>query len=151
MNRLMNFQNWGDRHHPKWVDILRICFGLFLCYKGIQLLNNINGLEDLMTDRLSFGSFTLVVLSHYIVFAHLVGGFFLAIGFLTRLSCLVQIPILLGAIIFINSSGNVFRPFSELFISIVVLLLLVYFLIVGSGPWSVNQLIDKENSLHVNT
>ena len=150
MNRLSNFQHWGDTHHPKWLDIIRIVFGLFLCFKGIQLLNHINELEQLMTDRLSFGSFSLVVLSHYIVFAHLIGGFFLAIGFLTRLACLIQIPILLGAIIFINSSGNIFKPFSELFLSILVLALLVYFLVVGSGPWSINRLIDQENALHVN-
>lgn len=151
MNRLLSFQHWGDMHHPKWLDLLRICFGLFLCFKGIQLLNNINGLEGMMSDRLSFGNFGMMALSHYIVFAHLIGGFFIAVGFLTRLACLVQIPILLGAIIFINSSGNVFKPFSELFLSILVLLLLCYFMLVGSGPWSINRLIDKENSMHVNT
>jgi len=150
MNRLMNFQHWGDTHHPKWLDIVRIFFGIFLCFKGIELLNNINGLQDLMTDKLSFGSYALVVLSHYIVFAHLIGGLFIAIGFLTRIACLIQIPILLGAIIFVNSSGNVFKPFSELFLSILVLVLLVYFLVVGSGPWSINRLIDQENALHVN-
>ena len=123
---------------------------MFLCFKGIQLLKNLKGLQELITDKLSFGSFTLVVLSHYIVFAHLIGGFFLAAGFLTRLSCLIQIPILVGAIIFINSSGNIFKPFSELFLSIFVLVLLFYFLIVGSGPWSINRLIDQDNSLHVN-
>jgi putative oxidoreductase len=151
MNRLLNLERWGDAHHPQWLDILRIFFGLFLCFKGIQLLNNIDDLQQLMTNKLSFSSYGLVVLSHYIVFAHVIGGFFLAIGFLTRLASLIQIPILFGAIIFINSSGHVFRPFSELFLSIIVLLLLVCFLVVGSGPWSVNRFIDQENRMHVNT
>ena len=151
MNRLMRLERWGDTHHPKWLDILRICFGIFLCFKGIQMLNHLDSLEQMMTNKLSVGSYGLVVLSHYFIFAHIVGGFFLAIGFLTRLASLIQIPILLGAIIFINSSGNVFKPFSELILSILVLLLLIYFLVVGSGPWSVNRLIDQENSMHVNT
>jgi len=31
------------------------------------------------------------------------------------------------------------RPYSELFLSIVVLLLLIYFLVAGNGPLSVNM------------
>jgi hypothetical protein len=33
--------------------------------------------------------------------------------------------------------GNIMKPYSELIISIVVLLLLIYFLIAGNGPLSV--------------
>ncbi|HMH34800.1 MAG TPA: DoxX family membrane protein, partial [Puia sp.] len=76
------------------------------------------------------------MLGNYIAFSHLLGGFLLILGLLTRFACLLQIPILLGAIIFINSSGDVLKPFSELALSILVLLLLIYFLIVGNGPWS---------------
>ena len=150
MNRLLSLERWGDAHHPKWIDILRICFGIFLSFKGIQLLNNINSLEQVMTNKLSLGSYGLVVLSHYIVFAHVVGGLFIAIGLLTRIACVVQIPILLGAIVFINSSGTLFNPFAELIMSIIVLVLLCYFLVVGSGPWSVNRFIDQENRMHPN-
>ena len=55
----------------------------------------------------------------------------------TRAACLIQMPILIGAIIFVNSSQDVLRPYSELFLSILILLLLIYFLIVGNGPLSV--------------
>ena len=81
---------------------------------------------------------------HYVVFAHLMGGILLAPGTLTRLACLMQIPVLLGAIIFINTSSGFWRPFSELGLSILVLALLIYFLIAGNGPWSVDKLLEEE-------
>ena len=67
----------------------------------------------------------------------------LVLGMLTRFACLIQIPILLGAIIFVNSSEGLWQPFSELWLSILVLLLLFYFLIIGNGPWSFYKLSDE--------
>ncbi|MBD0295079.1 MAG: DoxX family membrane protein, partial [Flavisolibacter sp.] len=52
-------------------------------------------------------------------------------------------PILLGAIIFVHSSDTL-RPYSELLLSILVLLLLIYFLIVGNGPWSYDWFVNRE-------
>jgi putative oxidoreductase len=49
---------------------------------------------------------------------------------------------MMGAIIFVNAF--MMRPFSELFLSILILLLLIYFLVVGSGPWSLDFLINRE-------
>jgi len=144
MNLLQRLEHWGDSHHPKWLDILRIALGIFLCYKGIEFLRNMSDMMSVMTSKMSFGSFTLVLLSHYIVFAHIMGGFLLALGLLTRFACLIQIPVLLGAIIFINSSPDIWRPFSELLLSILVLILLIYFLIVGNGPWSFDWFVERD-------
>ena len=33
MNFLHRIQHWGDSHHPKWLDIVRIILGIFLCYE----------------------------------------------------------------------------------------------------------------------
>ncbi|HLK31206.1 MAG TPA: DoxX family membrane protein [Puia sp.] len=142
MNIVQRVELWGDRHHPKWLDIIRIALGIFLCYKGIQFLNNMSSMIDVMTNKVSFGSFTIVMLSNYVAFAHLLGGALLILGILTRFACLIQIPILLGAIFLINSSGDLLKPFSELYLAILVLLLLIYFLIIGNGPWAF-KLSDK--------
>lgn len=136
MNLLQRVEHWGDSHHPKYLDIIRIALGVFLCLKGVEFLNNMSDMMNLMTRQVPFNSLILIILGHYIVFAHLAGGFLLALGILTRFACLIQIPILLGAIIFVNSSGDMMLPYSALFLSILVLLLLIYFLIVGNGPWS---------------
>lgn len=142
MNLLQRVEHWGDTHHPKWMDILRIFLGLFLCMKGIEFADNITRLTNLMSTHIPFSSFLIVLLGHYVLFAHLMGGFLLTIGLLTRFACLIQIPILLGAIIFVNFT-DVLNQFSELTMSILVLFLLVYFMIIGSGPWSLDALIDK--------
>jgi putative oxidoreductase len=143
MNLIQRVEHWGDRHHPKWLDLLRIALGLFLCLKGIEFANNMSRLENLMTSQVPFSSLVIILLAHYVLFAHLMGGFLLMLGLLTRFACLIQIPILLGAIIFIRSS-DMFHQFSEVSLSIIVLLLLVYFLIIGSGRWSLDWYMDKE-------
>jgi putative oxidoreductase len=135
MNLVQRVGLWGDRHHPQWLDVIRIGLGIFLCFKGYQFLSNMSSMLNLMTTKMSFGSFTIVLMSNYIAFAHILGGLLLILGVLTRFACILQIPILLGAIFFINLSSDLYRPFSELALSILVFLLLVLFLIVGNGPW----------------
>jgi putative oxidoreductase len=137
MNFLQKMEYWGNRHHPKWLDIIRIALGIFLCYKGVDFLRNTSELISLMTNRSPFGSLTLILLAHYVTFAHILGGFFLTIGMFTRAACLVQIPILLGAIIFVNSAPSALSPYSEMAFSVLILLLLIYFLIAGNGPLSI--------------
>jgi putative oxidoreductase len=146
MNYAQRLELWGDRHHPKWLDIVRVLLGIFLCYKGFEFLSNINLLQNAMSNKLSTNAFGLTLLSHYVLFAHIFGGILLILGLLTRVACIIQIPVLLGAIFFINSSGNIFRPFSELWLSILVLLLLICFLIVGNGRWSFNWFVEHDKS-----
>jgi uncharacterized membrane protein YphA (DoxX/SURF4 family) len=144
MNYLQRLEHWGETHHPQWMVIVRIVLGVFLCYKGIEFLSDTSVVVKEISENMSFGSFTLVLLSHYIVFAHLLGGFLIALGIITRIASLLQIPILLGAIIFINAPEGLWQPFSEIWLSIIVLLLLVYFSLAGDGRWSFNWIIDHE-------
>ncbi|MBK8495299.1 MAG: DoxX family protein [Ferruginibacter sp.] len=139
MNLIEKFEYWGDRHHPKWLDIIRIALGIFLCYKGVDYLRNTSDLISLMKNTSPFSEFMIILIGHYVTFAHIIGGFFLTIGMFTRAACIIQIPILIGAIIFVNigATRDAFSPYSELFLSIIVLLLLIYFLIIGNGPLSV--------------
>jgi len=143
MDLLHRIEHWGDRHHPKWMDIVRIALGIFLCYKGFEFLQDMSATKNLVANNISFGSFTLILVGHYIVFAHVLGGALLVLGMLTRFACLIQIPVLLGAIIFVNSKGDVWQPFSELWLSILVFLLLIYFLVVGNGPFSFYKMIEN--------
>jgi uncharacterized membrane protein YphA (DoxX/SURF4 family) len=136
MDLLHRVEYWGERHHPRWMDIVRIALGIFLVYKGIDFLQNIGDLVTLMSIKTSFGDFSYIMIGHLIVFAHIMGGICIALGVLTRFACIMQIPILLGAVFLVN--WQVAQPYSELVISLIVLLLLVYFLVAGNGPLSVN-------------
>lgn len=131
MNLVQRVEHWGDTHHPQWLDIVRILLGVFLCYKGVDFLMNMGSMLSLITNKMSFGSFGSMLMSNYIAFAHILGGILLILGVLTRFACVIQIPILLGAIMFVNSS--LYKPFSAVLLPIGVLLLLILFLIVGNG------------------
>jgi uncharacterized membrane protein YphA (DoxX/SURF4 family) len=125
------------------MDLVRIVLGVFLCYKGFEFVQDMSSTMSLLSSSFSFGSFTLLLLGHYIAFAHVLGGILLALGMLVRFACIIQIPVLLGAIIFVNAREGLWEPFSELWLSILILLLLVYFLIIGNGPWSFYKLVDE--------
>ncbi|HNF44271.1 MAG TPA: DoxX family protein [Ferruginibacter sp.] len=150
MNLVEKLEFWGDRHHPKWLDIIRIALGIFLCWKGVEFLRNTSSLISLMKSTSPFGDFMVILVAHYVTFAHILGGFFLTIGMFTRAACLIQIPVLIGAIVFvnINATRDAFSPYSELFLSVIVLLLLIYFLIIGNGPLSVKMPPEEHQKEH---
>jgi uncharacterized membrane protein YphA (DoxX/SURF4 family) len=137
MNLINRIEFWGEHHHPRWMDIIRIALGIFLIYKGIDDLENMSLLLNQMSAQFAFGSFAYILAVHYAVLVHVLGGIFLTLGLFTRMASLIQIPVLIGAIIFVNASPQMLRPYSELFLSIIVLMLLIYFLIAGNGPWAV--------------
>lgn len=144
MTILQRFEHWGDTHHPKWLDIIRILLGVFLFYKGIDFLQNLPSVKGELHNKTSFNEYTILLLGHYVVFAHIIGGILLTIGLFTRFACLIQIPVLLGAIIFVNSGNSAIKPYSELFLSVIVLLLLVYFMVIGNGPWAVKFKVNEK-------
>jgi uncharacterized membrane protein YphA (DoxX/SURF4 family) len=144
MNYIQRLEHWGDTHHPKWLDFIRIALGLFLLLKGIEFADNMNKLMAIMSS-LPFGNLMMVILAHYVLFAHILGGILLATGLLTRVGCIIQIPVLIVAVF-----SNLFHQFSELTLSLLVLALLIYFLIIGSGRWSLDWYVNKEDEKRTN-
>ena len=144
MKAISNIEHWADAHHPKWLDIIRMFLGLVLIGKGISFLGN----TELFVQMLSNSSveFLAISIAHYVIIAHLMGGILITIGLLTRIAVLFQLPILIGAIVFVNLSQGFFAINSDLPFSVLVLTLLVFFLIYGSGPLSVDNYIQKHIS-----
>ncbi|RIV23686.1 DoxX family protein [Fibrisoma montanum] len=143
MNLLHRIEHWGDTHHPAWTDAVRIMLGMLLFLKGVSFISDTTYLSQLV-GGLRFGLLP-VVLVHYVAFAHLMGGFLIAMGCLTRLMALLQLPILIGAVFFVNISQG-FSPLnSELWLSVIVLILLLVFLVIGSGRFSMDEYV-KQNA-----
>lgn len=141
MVTLRSIQQWSVTHHPRWLVIVRVALGLCLFAKGITFISNATLLERLLSgSAMANGSGTLAII---ITFANLLGGFMLTVGLMTRLVCLLQIPILIGAIVFINAQKGGFAAESELSLAIVVLILLLFFLIEGGGPLSLDGYFHK--------
>ncbi|MGF2413306.1 DoxX family protein [Ferruginibacter sp.] len=145
MNYLHGLELWGERHHSRWLDIIRVGLGIFLCYKGISFLFNMSTLIGLLgSTNMGSGSFALVLIGQFIVVMHLLGGFFIMIGLHTRLACLSQMPILIGAIILLQFSSTENIASQELVLSVVILALLIFFLIMGNGPCSYDSMFHEE-------
>ena len=142
MNILHRLEHWGDTHHPKWVDIIRIALGIFLIYKGIVFPQQMQIALSAMPGFMSGSYFLLNSLQYVVLFAHLLGGAFLIFGVYVRFACIIQIPILLAAIVMILMARNAWNPFSELPIALLVLGLLCYFLVVGNGSLSMARYLE---------
>jgi uncharacterized membrane protein YphA (DoxX/SURF4 family) len=144
MSVVTDVEKWGDSHHPGFIDIFRIALGIFLTYKGLDFITNMDELE--MTAAGVNVAYAGAALAHYIVFAHILGGPLIAFGLFTRIICLIQLPILIGAVIFVNypkgflSLGN----HMELEISIIVLAGLILFMVMGGGKYSVDAKRKRE-------
>ncbi len=141
MKVISNIEHWADQHHPKWLDVVRIFLGLVLIAKGISFLGNTELFVTMLQN--STVEFLSITIAHYVIIAHLMGGILIAIGLLTRIAVLFQIPILIGAIVFVNLSKGFFAINSDLPFSILVLSLLIFFFIYGSGTLSVDNYIKK--------
>lgn len=77
----------------------------------------------------------------YITIGHLLGGICLAIGVLTRLAALLQIPILVGAVSL--SDMGLMMGGQSLELATLVLFLLVVFFIFGAGPLALSKYANK--------
>lgn len=145
MNIVQKVEHWGDMHHAKWLDAIRVILGLIILGKGIEFASQIGSQEGLFYPNLfGFSSLASMVILHIVALAHLMGGLLIVIGLLTRLAVVVQMPILLGAIFFVNLTKNFSFFNSELWLSIIVFMLLVLFWIVGSGTYSADNMIKTE-------
>jgi putative oxidoreductase len=144
MSVVTDVEKWGDSHHPGFIDIFRIILGIFLTYKGIEFITNMDELE--MTASGVNIAFAGAALAHYVVFAHILGGPLIAFGLFTRIVCLIQLPILIGAVIFVNypkgflSLGN----HMELEISLIALVGIMLFMVMGGGKYSVDAKRKRE-------
>lgn len=139
MNRLFKIQDWADRHHPKWLDYFRIVLGLILIWKGVAFALNLHAFTLLMADAGLGTAVTISLIAHLIIVLHIIGGLMIALGSHTRLFSLLNIPILLVAVFFVNLPEHVFRPYAEFWFSCGVLVGLVCFLIEGDGVLSIEH------------
>jgi uncharacterized membrane protein YphA (DoxX/SURF4 family) len=143
MGTLQQIHRWSLTHHPRWFVVLRVALGICLFFKGIFFLVNTATLEELVKGSLVANRTDWLVI--FITWSHLLGGFLIIIGLLTRWAALLNIPILMGAIIFINTQRDAFGAF-ELPFAFIVLLLLIFFLIEGGGPISLDNFFSKHQA-----
>ena len=139
MKLLKKIQDWGDRHHPQWLDYFRMLLGIVLIWKGIDFYRHMEVFSQLMRGSMLGTAVSISALAHMIILAHIIGGLAIAIGTHTRFFCIVNLPILIGAVFFINMSAGILNPYSEFWLSSLVLAGLLCFIVEGNGVIAVDR------------
>jgi putative oxidoreductase len=142
--------HWIKIHGDLVIDIIRIYLGIALFWKGIYFAAHITYLIQLMEGAGAL-AFAPRAIAHVVIMAHLVGGFFLAVGLITRAAALVQVPVLVMAVFYVNF-GKAFGALQErenLEFSALVLFLLVLISIYGGGRWSVDYVLARKHNEHL--
>lgn len=124
---------------PNWFTFLRIALGIIIIWKGINFIRNTAVAESLIEQTgVGFFSENAGLLAYVITYLSLLCGLFILIGFITRISAMVMIPVLVVAVFFINIrrlDDNIF----EFILSLVALALLILFAVKKSGRFSADE------------
>ena len=125
---------------PRWLTLVRIALGFILFWKGITFIHDSSDL-NLMLKQMSIGAIhkNSEWIAFLITYINLLGGLFIIVGLFTKTSCIIQIPILIGAVFFVNTKDGLNQSTSELVLSAIVLILLIFFAIKGSGVLSADE------------
>ena len=130
--------SWDAKYSFLFV-ILRVVLGLILAIRGIFFLTSIQPLFHLIKSSGLNELNMNMSLALFVCWVHLLGGTFIILGFLTRISAGAQIPILIGAILFINLNSSLSNSISELLLSVFVLILSAFFAMAGGGKISMDN------------
>lgn len=137
-----SLKEYINLHKEELVDIIRMYLGIVLIIKGIQFFTNIDYLNSLIeTTGINMGIYSVLGLAHIIIFIHIIGGFFLALGLLTKFSSTLQIPVVLSAILFVHSNEGIMS--NNIHFATFILLLTIVFALHGSGKLSIDYYLEN--------
>lgn len=139
MTWLRNLLHAAEEHKEVVLDLVRIYLGTGLFVRGVLFVMETEGVQALV-DLSEFSLLSAAVV-HYVSFVHLLGGLMLAVGLLTRLSALLQIPVLAGAVFLVHWQEGLLSANQSLEFSALVLFLLVVVFLWGPGRWSADYYV----------
>jgi len=125
------------------LDVVRIYLGVALMAKGVAFFQNMSGFIELMPYKTDAAP--AVLLAHYVIVAHVIGGLMLALGLMTRVAAAVQLPILFGAAFFVHWNEGLFQPAQNLELVFLVLFLLLVITLAGAGPLSLDEWLVRRS------
>jgi uncharacterized membrane protein YphA (DoxX/SURF4 family) len=125
------------------LDLIRIYLGVGLMVRGALFISNPEILLEFLKRTNSW--LLPLAISQYIVAAHLCGGILLALGLGTRVAAAVQIPPLLGAVLFVHIGEGLLTAGQSLEFAALVLAMLGTFSIFGAGRVSLDSWIATRN------
>lgn len=142
MSTYRNLVDWIQSHQEVVLDIVRVYLGVGLLVRGGLFVSQTSGIGSLV-DMSQF-DIAAAAIVHYVTFAHIIGGLLLAVGLLTRIAALAQIPVLVGAVFFVHLNDGLLSADQSLEFSALVLFLLVVVFVFGPGPWSADHHVFRD-------
>ena len=133
-----NIRLWIENNTALAYSFIRIFFGVALLVRGIILFSDTASIVKLAGGDRIYWWYS------YITIAHIIGGFLLVLGLLTRLASLIQIPILFGAVFLIHLKQGLLSVGQSLELSVLVLVLLLIYFFFGSGTLAVDWYLKKK-------
>lgn len=142
MNLLHQLDAWSEKQQVTAVFLLRVTLGLLLWFKGFSFISHAPELEAMIANT----RFTQEAhwLAGYVTWSHLFGGAMIMLGLLTRIAVLIQLPVMVGAIFFVHAGHDIMTVDAQTGLSVLVLVLLLFFLWVGAGPYSMDRYLKTK-------
>lgn len=137
---------WVEENRDIAFDIVRIYLGIGLFVRGWLFISDTSTLAAL-TESAGTGAFVSSGIAHYVALAHLGGGLFMALGLITRVAALIQIPALIGAVFFVHLGDGLLAAGQSLEFSALVLFLLIVIFLHGSGRLSLDYLLFEREQV----
>lgn len=140
------FTRWVTRHRDWFIDFVRIFVGFVLIIKGVNFLEEMPKILDSTNPEFqskfaegwAFGT-----LAHFIIFAYILGGIFLVMGFLTRIVIPFQYPVLLLGL-FVAPVQQIYLKNSSSTEYFMLIVLLTLVLLWGDGRLSVDYYLEHK-------
>ncbi len=138
MKSFESIEKWFNIHSDYAYSFIRIFLGSALLIRGIILLANPDAITQLSGLNEYYWSIS------YVITLHIIGGFLLAAGLVTRIAALLQIPVLFGAVFFVHLKQGLFKVEQSFELSMLVLVLLFIFFMFGGGSFSIDNYIKNK-------
>ena len=139
MEKINNLIQWLDDNQNLAYSLIRFFLGTALFVRGWIFFADPGTVTEMARAE------SLYMWFSYVTLGHLIGGFLLMIGLLSRIAALVQIPILFGAVFIVNAGQNLASINQSLELAVMILVLLIVYFLFGSGGFSLDQyLADKK-------
>jgi uncharacterized membrane protein YphA (DoxX/SURF4 family) len=124
---------------------VRIYLGFALVVKGFAYMLHLHAFAAMMQQ--TGVPFAGAGLAELVAVLHIAGGLMMAFGILTRLGALIQIPNLVGAVLFVHMREGLFTEGQTLEFSLLVLFLLTLISVVGAGRLSIDYYFSERRPL----
>jgi uncharacterized membrane protein YphA (DoxX/SURF4 family) len=145
MARRQTTLEWCAENKDVLWDLLRIYLGFALVVKGFVYILHWRTMVTMM--EASSVPMSGAGLAQIVALCHIAGGLMMAFGILTRFGAAIQIPNLVGAVLFVHLRAGLFTDQQTLEFALLVLALLSMFALGGAGKLSIDYYFSEKREI----